>query len=60
MADISPAVWMASRFKGVQYAIPPASGPGIYYYNKTVFDRAGVPYPGNDWTYDDFLESSKS
>ena len=22
VADISPAVWMASRFKGVQYAIP--------------------------------------
>ena len=55
VADISPAVWMASRFKGVQYAIPNRSGPGIYYYNKTVFDRAGVPYPGNDWTYDDFL-----
>ena len=57
VADISPAVWMASRFKGVQYAIPNRSGPGVYYYNKTVFDQAGVPYPSNDWTYDDFLQN---
>jgi multiple sugar transport system substrate-binding protein len=56
VADISPAVWTASQFKGVQYAIPNRSGPGVYYYNKTVFDRAGVPYPTNDWTYDDFLK----
>jgi len=53
--DISPAAWSASRFKGVQYAIPNRSGPGVYYYNKTVFDKAGVPYPTDGWTYDDFL-----
>ncbi|ANY84708.1 hypothetical protein BB934_41905 (plasmid) [Microvirga ossetica] len=56
VADISPAAWNASQFKGVQYAIPNRSGPGVYYYNKTVFDKAGVPYPANDWTYDDFLK----
>jgi multiple sugar transport system substrate-binding protein len=59
VADIAPAVWTASNFKGVQYAIPNRSGPGVWYYNKTVFDRAGVPYPTADWTYDDFLEIAK-
>jgi multiple sugar transport system substrate-binding protein len=57
VADISPAAWQASQFKGVQYAIPNRSGPGVYYYNKTVFDKAGVPYPTGDWTYDDFLNT---
>jgi multiple sugar transport system substrate-binding protein len=57
--DISPAVWKASQFKGVQYAVPSRSGPGIFYYNKTVFDKAGVPYPTSDWTYDDLLEIAK-
>ena len=31
--------------------VPNRSGPGVYYYNKTVFDKAGVPYPVDGWTY---------
>ncbi len=54
--DMSPAPWNASNYKGVQYAIPNRGGPGVWYYNKTVFDKAGVPYPTADWTYKDFLE----
>ncbi|WBU36754.1 extracellular solute-binding protein [Homoserinibacter sp. YIM 151385] len=27
-------------------------------YNKTVFDEAGVDYPTEDWTWDDFREAS--
>jgi multiple sugar transport system substrate-binding protein len=56
VADLAPAAWGASQFKGVQYAVPNRSGPGVYYYNKTVFDRAGVPYPVDGWTYADLLE----
>ncbi len=29
------------------------------YYNKTVFDAAGVAYPTADWTWDDFRKASK-
>jgi multiple sugar transport system substrate-binding protein len=57
--DLSPAVYKASNFKGVQYAIPNRGGPGVYYYNKTVFDKAGVAYPKDGWTYADLLEMSK-
>jgi multiple sugar transport system substrate-binding protein len=28
-------------------------------YNKTVFDDAGVAYPTNDWTWDDFRAAAK-
>jgi multiple sugar transport system substrate-binding protein len=56
---ISPAVWAASAYKGVQYAIPNRGGPAVWYYNKTVFDRAGVPYPKDGWTYADFLDVAK-
>jgi len=28
-------------------------------YNKTVFDNAHVPYPTNDWTWDDFRAAAK-
>lgn len=56
VADLAPAAWMASQYKGVQYAVPNRSGPGVYYYNKTVFDKAGVPYPVDGWTYADLLD----
>jgi len=28
----------------------------VMYYNKDLFDAAGLPYPSVDWTTDDFLE----
>ncbi|MFD2615643.1 ABC transporter substrate-binding protein [Paenibacillus gansuensis] len=31
----------------------------IFYYNKDLFDKAGVEYPMNDWSWDDVLEASK-
>lgn len=27
-------------------------------YNKKIFDDAGVPYPSDDWTWDDFLKTA--
>ncbi len=32
----------------------------VMYYNKDMFDAAGVPYPEADWTWDDFLETAKA
>ena len=29
------------------------------FYNKTVFDECGVPYPTADWTWDDMFEAAK-
>jgi len=41
------------------YAIPNDFTPMVMYYNKDLFDAAGVPYPKDDWTFADFLETSK-
>jgi multiple sugar transport system substrate-binding protein len=60
VADISPAIWAASGFKGVQYAIPARGGPEVWYYNKTVFDKAGVPYPTANWTHDDLVDIARA
>ncbi len=30
------------------------------YYNKDLFDRAGVPYPKDGWTWDDFVRDAKA
>ena len=40
---------------GVQYALPKYHGALAIYYNKDMFDAAGLAYPSDDWTYDDYL-----
>ncbi len=42
------------------YSIPLDFTPMVVYYNKALFDAAGVPYPKEDWTTDDFLAKAKA
>jgi multiple sugar transport system substrate-binding protein len=41
------------------YAIPFALVTTVLYYNKDAFDAAGVAYPTDDWTWDDFRKAAK-
>jgi len=47
------------RYKGKLYEIPYDHGPIILGYNKDLFDAAGVAYPDENWTMDDFLTAAK-
>ena len=40
---------------GKMYGIPKDFDTNALFYNKEIFDNAGVAYPTNDWTYDDLL-----
>lgn len=42
------------------YSIPFDFTPMMMYYNKRLFDQAGVPYPQPDWTWDDFLHKARA
>jgi len=44
---------------GKLWGIPYDEGPGILYYNKEIFDKAGVKYPTADWTLDDLKANAK-
>jgi multiple sugar transport system substrate-binding protein len=41
------------------YAIPLDFTPMVLYYNKKLFDAAGVPYPQEGWSWDEFLETAR-
>ncbi|MFA6321471.1 MAG: sugar ABC transporter substrate-binding protein [Candidatus Omnitrophota bacterium] len=42
------------------YAIPRDTAPfACVFYNKKLFDEAGVPYPKDDWDMDDMLDKAK-
>jgi multiple sugar transport system substrate-binding protein len=46
-------------YQGVQYGVPRDFDAIALYYNKTLFDNAGVPYPTGEWTWDDFRAAAE-
>ncbi|MBB4120823.1 ABC transporter substrate-binding protein [Martelella radicis] len=45
---------------GNVYALPFRSDVWILYYNKDIFDEAGVEYPTNDMTWDEFADKARA
>ena len=43
---------------GVQYALPKDHDTIALLYNKALFDKYGVDYPTDDWTWDDLLAAA--
>ena len=41
------------------YGLPRSWHPYILYYNKNLFDEAGIPYPDETWTWEDVIEYGK-
>ncbi|MER3405743.1 MAG: hypothetical protein C4289_11770, partial [Chloroflexota bacterium] len=46
--------------KGRQAALPKDSAGWGIYYNKDLFDKAGVKYPDPNWTWEQFLETCRA
>lgn len=48
------------RFDGTNiYGVPENIQMMALYYNKDIFDKAGIAYPDSSWTYDKVLEVSR-
>lgn len=45
---------------GKMMAIPWGGGGREIYYNKDIYDAAGLEYPSNDWTFEEFTEDAKA
>ncbi|MEF3304572.1 ABC transporter substrate-binding protein [Paenibacillus sp. GYB003] len=44
---------------GQVYALPFSLNGGVMFYNKTIFDRAGLPYPKDGMTWEETIELAK-
>jgi len=53
-----PASFVPFTIKGVIYGVPENNYVKHVLYNKKLFAAAGVPFPKNDWTWDDFLNAA--
>ena len=60
LADFYPEAIRHYTYQGSLTALPRDIAPvACIYYNKKAFDEAGLPYPKNDWDYQEFLADAK-
>jgi len=54
--DFYPQLLDAFRHNGHIYGFPKDFTPFVAYYNQDLFDELGIPYPDDDWTWDDMRD----
>jgi len=59
-SDFIPGARDAATFQGKVLGVPALIDNLALVYNKSLFDQAGIPYPTDQWTWDDFRASAKA
>ncbi|MBI5824566.1 MAG: ABC transporter substrate-binding protein [Chloroflexi bacterium] len=57
--DFIPSLIDAFKFEGKTYGIPKDFNTLGLFYNKDLFDKAGLDYPTDDWTWDDLKTAAE-
>jgi multiple sugar transport system substrate-binding protein len=60
LKEYSSAMLEQLSVDGKLYAIPFNAGPNVIFYNKKLFQQAGIADPGMNWTVDDFIAAAKA
>ncbi|MGD8795123.1 MAG: extracellular solute-binding protein, partial [Anaerolineae bacterium] len=56
--DFFPGLLEHFRRQGRLWGLPAGVGETLIFYNKGLFDRAGVHYPAPGWTWEQFLDTA--
>lgn len=48
----------AQMTPGELYYLPMEGSGSVLFYNRDLFDKAGLKYPGDDWTWEDFRDAA--
>lgn len=59
-ADFFPQTIEAFTLDGQLWCIPQNISSLVVYYNRNLFDDAGLPYPHSGWTLEDFLAAAQA
>jgi multiple sugar transport system substrate-binding protein len=57
--DFYPSLVETCRYQGKLFSLPRYTSVYVLFYNKDLFDAAGVKYPDDAWTWDDYLAAAK-
>lgn len=60
LSDYPESLLTPLRYEDQLYALPQEVSPYVIYYNKDMFEAAGLDLPTDDWTIDEFYESAKA
>jgi multiple sugar transport system substrate-binding protein len=58
IGDYNEGVVSLYTYEDKYYAVPKDIDTIALWYNKTMFDAAGIEYPNEDWTWDDFANAA--
>lgn len=58
-ANYPDDIWGLYTYEDKYYAVPKDIDTIALWYNKTMFDEAGLDYPTADWTWDDVTEAAR-
>lgn len=58
--DYYPNVLSVNQIDGETYGLPWIAQPVVVYFNRGLFEAAGVEEPQAGWTWDDFIEKAKA
>ncbi len=58
--DLYPEALEAYEWDGKTWCIPQNASSLVVYYNRALFDAAGVTYPAAGWTWADFLQAARA
>ena len=58
-ANYPEDIWGLYTYEDKYYAVPKDVYTIALWYNKTMFDEAGLDYPTADWTWDDVTEAAR-
>jgi multiple sugar transport system substrate-binding protein len=59
-ADFYPQALEAFQWDGKTWCVPQNISSLVVYYNRALFDAAGMAYPKAGWTWDDFLNTARA
>ena len=59
-APYYPQALAAFQYQGSQYALPETFSTVVLFYNKDLFDQAGVAYPTPEWTWADAMDAAQA
>lgn len=59
-ADVSPTLIEGMMWEGDLYQLPRDFNAAHIFFNKALFEEAGIPIPGEDWTKDEFTEMARA
>lgn len=59
LEDFYPSLVQTCRYQQKLYSLPRYTSVYVLFYNKDLFDAAGLEYPDDTWTWDDYLAAAK-